>query len=260
MAQLKSDRFDLQSIPLFAGSPPDVLEAWSRGSLLKTFRPGEVILEEGGEASHVFTLLSGVVRVYFRGQDKKKIVAKLFSGPAFFGEMEVLTGIAHLEGVDVMQVARVVVTPKLVFLEALRRDHALTARLLLDLSARFCVTAHLAKSAAFQTAENRLASILLSYGEVWGITDGKVLRISRPMTLDELAEGLGVNRRSIERTLVGFEQRGWVSREKKHFVLHDIQALEQCSGELRLGVDHSLQRTTERPTSGWAFLTAPDGR
>jgi CRP-like cAMP-binding protein len=254
VARLKAELSPLRAIPLFAASPPHILESWLRGSVMRTLRGGHMILAEGEDATHVFTLLSGVVRVFFRGQERRKIVAKLFSGPAFFGEMEVLTGIPHLESVDVLQTARVLATPKAIFLEALRRDHALTARLLLDLSARFCVTAHLAKCAAFQTVEHRLASLLLSYGEVWGVLDGKVLRISRPMTLDELADGLGVNRRSIERTLSEFERRGWVSRHKKHLSLTDVRSLEQCSGELRLGVDYSLLKAESRPNSSWEFL------
>ena len=251
---MSKELFDLRTIPLFAECAPDVLADWKKASHLKTWQAGEDLLHEGAPSDNVYTLISGVVRVFFEGKDRKRIVAKIFSGPAFFGEMELLTGVPHLEGVDVLQKAVALVTPRAVFVDALRRDHSLTARLLIDLSARFCVTAHLAKCTAFQTVENRLASMLLSYGDVWGVADGEALHISRPMTLNELADGLGVTRRSIERALIDFESRGWVSREGKHFSLRNVAELRHCSGELRLGVDYSLVKAQSLPGSGWQDL------
>jgi nitrite reductase/ring-hydroxylating ferredoxin subunit len=80
----------LARIPLFAGLDPKALESFEAFTFRRTFKPGDLIVEEGRTGNGAYVVLSGRVEVV-RGIDSDKPVVISTLGPGEpFGEMALL--------------------------------------------------------------------------------------------------------------------------------------------------------------------------
>jgi len=63
------------------------------------------------------------------------------------------------------------------------------------------------------------------------------LMIRIPVTQESLAQAVGVNRRSVTRTLQGWTEQGWLSKTSGRYVVTDREALERVTDPqlLRIG-------------------------
>jgi len=80
----------LAKIPLFAGLDPKALESFEAFTFRRTFKPGDLIVEEGRTGNGAYVVLSGKVEVV-RGIDSERPVVISTLGPGEpFGEMALL--------------------------------------------------------------------------------------------------------------------------------------------------------------------------
>src|SRR5687767_118708 len=121
---------ELAAFPLFAGSSPQTIELLQMAAQLRSLAPGDCVLNEQAPANEVFALVKGNVRVFYTAESGEQILVKLFSAPAFFGEMENLENVSFLETVSAITRIKVYAIPRRVFIQCLERDHQLALRLL----------------------------------------------------------------------------------------------------------------------------------
>jgi CRP-like cAMP-binding protein len=237
----------LRAHPLFAECSGEFLASLCAESKLLGYEPGELILEERQEATTSFALLEGSVRVFFSSSEGAQVMAKLFSAPAFFGEMESLLGISFLEGVEVLQPTVVLAIPRGALEGALKASHSFCYQLMLDLCARLCVAARNQSSLAFAQVESRLAAFLIGYLERFGEKVNGVLVPSRPITQDALAEAVGATPRSIQRALNEWKELGIVKGRGRQLKVLDVAALYRMAGEDPARIDYRIGEVFGRP-------------
>ena len=230
-------RLALSEHPVFLGVEPALLAELEAHAQRLAPPDGAVILSEGEQDLSLFVLLAGSVKVLYRSAEGLELVAKLLAAPAVFGEMECLAGIPYLESVEAVERAQLLEISSPVFLAAVRRSHALCANLLGDVAKRLCIAAQHERALAFHPVESRLAQLLLTYLELYGlpVPAGRMIRI--PVTQDGLAQALGVNRRSITRALKRWSAEGWLIRQGGRYVVTAPEALERVTDPqlLRIG-------------------------
>lgn len=228
---------ELARHPVFEGVEPDLLaEFVRRGQVLRP-ADGAEVLSEGDPEPAFFVLLAGSVKVLYRSEQGVEVVVKLLEAPAVFGEMECIAGIPPLETVQAIERVRLVKVPAQTLLHAVRTSHALCAQLLSDVAKRLCIAAQLERALAFQPVESRLAQLLLTYLDMYGLPaeGGQMIRI--PITQESLAQAVGVNRRSVTRTLQGWTEQGWLTKVSGRYVITQREALERVTDPqlLRIG-------------------------
>jgi CRP/FNR family cyclic AMP-dependent transcriptional regulator len=227
----------LSEHPVFAGVAPEVLARLTDAA--QPLAPGddEELLSEGESELALFVLLAGSVKVLYRSPEGLELVVKLLAAPAVFGEMECIAGIPYLESVVAVERARLLRIPSAAFLAAVQESHALCANLLGDVAKRLCIAAQNERALAFHPVESRLAQLLLTYLDLYGLPapDGRMIRV--PLTQEGLAQALGVNRRSITRALAAWGAEGWLIKREGRYVVTDPVALERVTDPqlLRIG-------------------------
>jgi CRP-like cAMP-binding protein len=230
----------LEAFPLFSSCAPDVRKALVRGARRREVKPRELVLQEGDTPTHVFALIHGAVSVFYTSDFGAHLVAKLFSAPAFFGEMEVLVGIPHLESVEALRRCELLAIERAAFIDALAHSRELAVGLAVDLSARLCIAAKNERAIAFDQVEARLATLMLSYADVFGANVGGGTHISLEVTQEKIADNLGISRKSVQRTFLSWQKKGLLARSGRHFVLPDVERLRALAGELPARVDYRL--------------------
>jgi len=67
---------EIRNYKYFATAPMDVLKALADASMLKTFKTGERLLEEGDQARNLMIIKSGEVEIIYQLGDDRQVVAE----------------------------------------------------------------------------------------------------------------------------------------------------------------------------------------
>lgn len=223
--------------PVFEGVEREVVDDLVGRAIERTFEPQAHVLVEDHTELSFFILLKGSVKVLYRSPEGLEVVVKLFRAPAVFGEMECLTDVPYLETVEALERSLILELPRQEFLAALRRSHALTFNVLGDLAARLCIAAQNERSLAFHPVETRLANLLLTYVDFYGLPVPSGTRIRIPLSQDDLANALGVARRSVTRALKQWQDEDLIGKEGGCYVVKRREQLEAITDPtlLRIG-------------------------
>ena len=224
--------------PLFEGVEPAIVDRVLSQAVSRTFEPLSYVLVEDDPELCFFILLHGSVKVLYRSPEGLEVVVKLFRAPAVFGEMECLAEVPYLESVQVLERSTVLSLSRERLIAALRASHALTFNLLTDLAARLCIAAQNERSLAFHPVETRLAQLLCTYVDFYGLPVSSGVKIRIPLSQDELANALGVARRSVTRALKQWQDDDLVTKEGSHFVVRDVRRLEKVTDPSLLRIGH----------------------
>lgn len=230
--------------PVLRGVEPAHVRSLVDAGETCVYATGELLLREGEEELFCFFLIAGSVKVFYTSPDGFEVVVKVFGAPSVFGEMECLTGIPYLESVVAVEKAKALRVPAAALSRALEESHPLSANLLRDLAARLCIAAQNENALAFLPVSSRLANLLLTYVRLYGVPvdGGTMIRVK--LSQDELANGLGVAKKSVSRTFREWQAEGLVTKQNGCFVVRDVTELA-ARGTGHLDIGH---RYGERPT------------
>ena len=230
----------LRSNPVFASSPTADLQSLAADATAIEFAPRARVLGEGDRATHLHVLVDGVIRVYHDDGQGRQVTVKHLSPPSTFSEMEILTGHCQLESAESLTRTKLIRIPAAAFGAFLDQEPTATQAMLRDICRRCCVAAR-NEHAVFFEVETRLASLFLSYADLFGKERPMGLRINIKLTQDDLANGLGVVVRSVSRTLTTWKKKGWISIRKGWYFVHDREALEKIGRGLRFNLNYRFQ-------------------
>lgn len=238
-------RAALERHPVLAGCAPGFAEEVLRRGRVVAFAPGEPLSREGEVADYWF-LCAGSTRVFYRSPLGTEVTVKLFSAPAAWAEMEVLTHQPHMEDCAAVDRVLAVRVPAAAFLALLDADARFTRNVLEDCAARFYVAAQSEKKLAFASVEERIAHLLLSYVRAFGVPvdGGTHLRVKLSHT--DIANGIGAAQKSVTRALTQWQRAGWISKRGTSYVVHDLDKIQDVVLHPAPGIDFVAGRGPRR--------------
>ena len=107
-----------------------------------------------------------------------------------------------------------------------------------DLSARLCIAAQNERALAFNPVETRLAQLLMTYVDMYGLPVEGGTKIRIPLTQEELANSLGVARRSVTRALKRWSEAGILRKAGRHFIVREVKSLAAFTQPKLLGISY----------------------
>ncbi len=226
--------------PLFAGASEASLAGLRAGSSTHRYRAEERIIAEGDDSDVVYLLESGRVGVFYSSERGVDVLVKVFSAPAVFGEMEIFFDLPRLEYVEAFDDVTVTRITKASFLAFLEAEHAVCLALLRDVAARLCISAYNERALVFLAVEQRLAALLLTFADAYGVADGDGVVLDTKLTYERLAQCLGVAEKSVERAIGKWIDEGWLRREKKRYRIAELSQLEARTDPERLSLHARL--------------------
>ena len=200
-------------MPSASDSPPDRFEALTpslralaeRG-VVKHFRKGQRLIDEGDSGDTLYIVTKGRLRVFGSSDTGREITYGTYGAGEYIGEMSLDGGprsasVEALEAVECVQVTR----------QTLLRHIAEHPEFALELIAKVIRSARAAtvstKRLALNDVYGRLVLLLNSLGEVQ--PDGTRL-IAERLTHQELANRLGCSREMVSRLMKDLEGGGYV--------------------------------------------------
>lgn len=225
-----STRAILAKVPLFSGLSDAQLETLeANSSVLKTDK-GQVIFLEGAEASGLYVLLAGQVKIYKASAEGKEQILHMLGPGEPFAEVPVFQGTRFPANAMAVQPSTVLYTEKSVLTRLMQRDASLAMAMLAALSQRLRQMATMIGQLTLREVPARLAAYLLHQaGEKEA--DTFVLDMSK----GNLAGLLGSTREALSRALARLADQGLIAMENRTITILDRDQLtELADGNAKL--------------------------
>jgi len=166
---------------------------------------GEHLFFEGDARTHVFVVKSGWMKLYRTLIDGQRQVVGFANAGSILG---LESDADHLNGCQAITDVTVRSMPIGKIAEICASDGTLTQQLLGQLGRQLGAAQAQLASIGAQSAEQKLASFLISISDLCGAPNDQAFRL--PMRRGEMGEFLGLRLETISRQMSEFQRRGWI--------------------------------------------------
>jgi CRP/FNR family cyclic AMP-dependent transcriptional regulator len=211
----------LRSLPLFSGLTGDELRFLAGEAQMREYEAGTIIFHAGEQGYTCHIIVKGKVRVYVIGEEGRELSVSIFGPGEIVGEMALFEDLPRSASVEAIEPTTTLELHQNVLLHGLEHSPTLARSLLRALSARLRHMTEEAEGLASLTVSDRLILRLRRLAEWSGrpVTDG--VRITLPMTQQELAALVGTSRESVNRALATLRRQGKVRLDNGWIILLD---------------------------------------
>ena len=207
----------LENITLFSGLNPSELEILENHMVTRNFQKNTVIINEGDEASSLFIILSGAVKVFLSNPDGKEIIINTQGIGEHFGELALLDDAPRSASVMTTDKSAIGVISKTDFRSLLTRHTDLGLKLIVELTRRVRLLSENIKTLALMDVYGRVAKTLLDLAEE---DNGQLVIHNRP-TQQEIANRIGASREMVARILKDLSTGGYITITGKQLIIKE---------------------------------------
>jgi len=215
----------LDKVPLFRGLPKQHLEELAMIATEQEYQRGQEIFAEGDEATGLFIVSSGQVKISKISAEGKEQILHIFGPYEPFAEAAVFTGSSYPAYATALCPSRVVFIPRAGFLELLKANPELSMNLLATLSKRLKHFSRMIEDLSLKEVPGRLAAHLLLLDAQQG--GGGTVRL--PVAKSQLAGLLGTIPETLSRILQRMAAAGLIRVQGPEIELLDLERLRDLA-------------------------------
>jgi CRP/FNR family transcriptional regulator, cyclic AMP receptor protein len=219
----------LARTPLFAGVNGPHLQRLAEHAIVRRYRRGQVIFNEGDPGGSLVVLASGLVKLVATSEAGAEMVVGVAQAHSAFGEITVIDGGRRAASAEVMAPTTVLILTRETLFGVVRSEPALAEALMVRLAERLRATHETATDLMFLDLPARLAKLLVSLvpdAEPGGVVDLERLYL----TQQDLGGMVGGSRQSINQILHDFQWRGWIRLQGRTIVVLRPERLRSRAG------------------------------
>lgn len=206
-----------KNVPLFAKLGPGELRVLEQHATIRTYPRNTVIINEGDEASSLYVILSGQVKVFLSNEEGKEIVVNMQGPGEHFGELALIDSAPRSASVMTVEKGRLASITKADFSKILA-DHAyISLRLIENLAARVRLLSENVKNLALLDVYGRVAKTLLSLAHE---QDGKLV-IEERLTQQDIANRVGASREMVARIMKDLVSGHYITIDHKRIQINE---------------------------------------
>jgi len=220
------DKEKLAQLPILKRLPEEVLDVVSQSGEVRLVKAGELLSQEGEEASHVTWIKSGRVKTSVETQFGEETVIDIVSKGAKIGLAEVCEGGAYCLSVTVLEDTKIFQLPKQEFLDLLESQFDFQMAVFANISLDMRGAVREINDLKLKNTSRRLGAYLL------GMTpaeEGEAI-IDLPFGKRLLAARLAMKPESLSRALAKLKKTG-VETMRNQVKIRDIEELKAYCGE-----------------------------
>ena len=222
--------FGLNQIPLLK-----ILSAQDRqqvlGEMTETrYGKGQYIFREGDPTEYFHIVKEGSVKCVKSSLDGKECTLKvLMPGDLFCCDASAFDGASHPGTAQPMGDVSVLRMKKEAYFKMLRGNPDAAMEVIRYLGSRLNEAQEKAKILALDSADQRLASLLVSLAERSGVADPNGVRLSVRLTRQDMANMVGVTTETAIRIIARFKKNQLVSGTASRLVIRNLSKLKQLA-------------------------------
>ena len=215
----------LQHVTFLKKLPSKDLKRVVRIAKMLTFQKGQFIFKQEESGSHLFVVLTGLVKIFFTSSSRRRKTLAMLQSGDFFGEMALLDGKVRSANAMAVRPSKVLVIQKADFKRLLMKDPDLTFVVLRTLCDRLRKADEQIRSLIFKNVHGRVVKTLVDMSHDGKREDGGVV-LRNPMTRQELAEIVGTTREPVTRSLGMLRRAGLIEYRDKSIIIKDLERMK----------------------------------
>jgi len=204
----------LEIVPLFDGLSPEALAKIESRAVARNFPRNAVVISEGDEATSMFIIVSGSVKVYHTEADGKETILNTQGPGQHFGELALVDDAPRSASVMTQEQSRLLALSKAAFKECLEESPEVAYHLVQALARqvrRLTETVNMMGRDVYGRIRTLLESLAVE-------RDG-VLMIEQPMTQQDIANRIASSREMVSRVFKELIDGGYIAVQDKRIVI-----------------------------------------
>ncbi len=193
-----------------------------------TYPGGVTVYSEAEHPRAVYCVCSGRVKLWRSSPGGRAVVFHIAAPGDCLGAGPLLAGQPHDHTAETLEETKLCFVPRDGFLAFVKRNGDVSLRLAQKLSAELGEAHNQVTDLALKPAAERLVELLLALCHTHGVPTPEGIRLRTNMCQDELAELVGLSRRSLNRALGTLRGQGIIECRRRFIVVRDRGALLNC--------------------------------
>ncbi|GJL56333.1 MAG: transcriptional regulator [Nitrospirales bacterium] len=227
-----SNQSVFETLPLFNCLSNADREELERQSIELSCRKDEFIFREGDAVEWFHILKEGSVKCVQSTPEGREVTLKvLMPGDLFCCEGSVFNGALHPGCAQAMDNAKVIKISRKVLLDIIQRNPETAIQIIRYLGDRLCEAQDSAKAFALDSAERRLASLLVNLATKVGTREPEGLRLNIRLTRQDFADMAGLTLETTSRIMSRFKKENLIVGTACHLIVRDLGHLKTLSSE-----------------------------
>jgi len=219
----------IANVPLFKGLPSTQIKQLASIASFKPYRKGERVFSEGEEATGLYVVIFGRVKIAKLAPDGKEQILHIIQMQEPFGEVAVFAGERFPANAEAMEDSRILFLQRDAFIRLVKKEPSVAMNMLALLSRRLRQFSSLIENLSLKDVPARLSSYLLYMSQHQ--KDSSLLELDVSKTL--LANFLGTIPETLSRILAKMTQGGLIEVDGRRIRLLNRQALEEVAAGTR---------------------------
>ena len=217
----------LHQLPMFASIKAEVVEHLTRDIPRKLFKKGDTIIKQGSRDFKAYVLVEGKVGVWAESKEGVKTTVIFHTAPFVLGLLEIWRERPALGTIVAMETCETLVFTKRDFLRLVQSSHQFCINLLQIVSNLSYKMAKDRRIRLFGKVEHLVANTLCSFAQLYGEEHRYGTLVRKDVNKSEIAEILGVARRSVIRAFEQLESENLIQINRRELVIPDVEALRK---------------------------------
>ena len=226
---LKLTVSELNQLALFHQVPDENLAQLCELIHRRTFPAGASLMmaEQTGEV--VYFILDGTVKIHLEQADGSEVIISILGRGEIVGELSALSLASRSASVDTLEASNLLWLDRATFQRCLMTMPMLAYNLASILAMRLRLANEKIQALATQSVEARVARQVLAFAERYGQPQPNGdIQIPLRLTQSDLAAMLGASREHINKVIVSYKERGYLSVDRQyHLTVHNAAALSR---------------------------------
>jgi len=194
-------------------------------SQLAEFQPGDVLCTEGEQATHVFVLMDGWVKISSAADGGRELVLGLRGSGDIAGELAAESDGLRTAAVKAINNVEALIVPHDRFSQFLDAHRGANHAYRTVLTRRWGEATGIQRSRPVSSGSQRLAAYLIDLAERYGTPGDSGTVITIPLSQEEIASIVGVSRATATRALRAWRCRGIIKTGRRRLTITSITPL-----------------------------------
>ncbi|MFT9486726.1 MAG: Crp/Fnr family transcriptional regulator [Tepidibacillus sp.] len=217
-------------VPIFSMLADEQLEKITRLITRRKFKKGQVIFFEGDVSDKFYIINQGKIKTFKHTREGKEQILYILAEGDFIGDLSLLKKSTFQYNAEALEDVHVCILSKDDFDQILKENPEISLRILESVHDRLVNLENLVQTLSTKDVEARIAGLLVSLSESFGIKEERKVILEMALTREEMANFIGVTRETISRKLSGLQEEGIIELVgNKKIIINDPSYLKDLT-------------------------------
>jgi CRP-like cAMP-binding protein len=226
---LKMESCQCLSSGIFCELSAHSMDQVSKLKVMNPYKKGQVLFAEGAPNFGLYCINSGKIKVTKTSGDGKETILRIAGPGDILGHQNILTNENNLVTATMIEDGTVCFVDRKFILELIQKETSISMNIIRKLSAEMAASEVRNASMSNKSVKERLADLLLSLKNSYGIKEDHRVRLDIKLTREEMASIVGTANETIIRFISEFKEEGILEQEGKIIYLLNENKLVQTA-------------------------------